>query len=412
MASVLSDITSAVTTALSNLPSAETIKDAERQQLLGALAKLQEALEPPMAPLQRICFSHYTLVAIRIAQGMGIFNAFVEAQGAELTLKTLSSKTKGDVKFLKRIMRAICSNSLCTETAPGSETYKPLPLALAIGDGLAAGATIKHFHTNIQVSVKMLEYFEKNGYQNPEDAYDSPFQFAYGTSEHYFDWLQKNPAIQDSFNLVMTNSQKYRGLGWFEKYPVHDKLATTSDPERVALVDIGGNVGHDLIALKKRYPDFRGKIVLEDLPHVVDAAKELPEGITAVGHDMFKRQPVRGAKAYFMQTVLHDWPDKQALEILARTREAMAEDSILLVNEHTTPPGANVTAFAAAIDLHMMEMFSALERTEVEWVELLEKAGFTVVKVYKRAEDPFSNALYEAVLNKAAWSGCCGVRCI
>lgn len=43
---------------------------------------------------------HYGIVIIRIAQGMGVFNAFVESQGADLSLKELSSKVKGDEKLL------------------------------------------------------------------------------------------------------------------------------------------------------------------------------------------------------------------------------------------------------------------------------------------------------------------------
>jgi hypothetical protein len=46
----------------------------------------------------------------------------------------------------------------------------------------------------------------------------------------------------------------------------------------------------------------------------------------------------------------------------------------------------------------MMEIFSSLERTEKEWVTLLESAGFRVAKVWK--EDSFgqSTALFEAKL--------------
>lgn len=43
---------------------------------------------------------HYGIAVIRIAQGMGIFDAFVEAQGRELSLEELKSKVKGDEKLL------------------------------------------------------------------------------------------------------------------------------------------------------------------------------------------------------------------------------------------------------------------------------------------------------------------------
>lgn len=48
------------------------------------------------------CNKHYEIVIIRIAQGMGVFDAFVQTQGADLSLKELSSKVKGDEKLLSK----------------------------------------------------------------------------------------------------------------------------------------------------------------------------------------------------------------------------------------------------------------------------------------------------------------------
>lgn len=75
----------------------------------------------------------------------------------------------------------------------------------------------------------------------------------------------------------------------------------------------------------------------------------------------------RGARAYYMRTVLLDWPDKQALEVLANIREAMAPDSVLLVqdlvyNDRKDP----MSPMSALLDFMMMECFSALQRTEAE----------------------------------------------
>ena len=46
----------------------------------------------------------------------------------------------------------------------------------------------------------------------------------------------------------------------------------------------------------------------------------------------------------------------------------------------------------------MMEIF-APERTEKEWVALLEKAGFNVVKVWDEESVGQSTALFEAILH-------------
>lgn len=251
-------------------------------------------------------------------------------------------------------------------------------------------------HTNMQITSKLFDYFEEKGYKNPSDAYDAPFQLAYQTNEHYFEWLSKRPATQSVFNSVMTESKRHYGVEWFEIFPVLDKLQVP--PERVAFVDVGGGVGHDVIALKTRFPQLPGKYIVQDLPQVIDDIKEpLGEGISAVKIDMFEGQPIQGAKAYHLRTVLHDWPDKPALEALRHIRKAMASDSILLINEHVMPEGANVPALSATLDIHMMEVFSSLERTEKQWVDLLEKAEFKVTQVW-RSDADFRTAVFEATL--------------
>jgi hypothetical protein len=55
--SVLADLTSTLTSALSNLPPPDKIQDAERMQLLEVVSQLQAAIEPPHLPIQRFCFS-------------------------------------------------------------------------------------------------------------------------------------------------------------------------------------------------------------------------------------------------------------------------------------------------------------------------------------------------------------------
>ncbi|KAL3431800.1 S-adenosyl-L-methionine-dependent methyltransferase [Aspergillus tetrazonus] len=404
MATVLSDLASTIGTALSSLPPPDQIQDAERMQVLGAISRLQEALEPPAMAIQRMGLStrdeqYYHISVIRIAQGMGIFDAFAESGGAEMTAQELYSKTKGDETLLKRVMRVLCAHRVYEATTAG--TYRPLPPAMALASGSMPENFMKHMHTAMQVSAKLFEYFENRGYRSPEDAYDGPFQFAYGTSEHYFDWLKKHPEPQHAFNVTMTATEQDGADYWFDVYPVKETL-TSPDPDRVLLVDIGGGVGHTLTALKRRFPDLSGKLILEDLPQVIDDIKEpLSDNISAIKYDMFEPQPIRGAKMYYMRRVLHDWPDKQALMALSRIREAMAEDSVLIIHDYTFPDGhdgPDVLPFAAIVDFQLMELMSSHERTQQQWVALLEKAGFREVKIYKGKSNAHPSALFEATL--------------
>ncbi|OJJ51632.1 hypothetical protein ASPZODRAFT_12446 [Penicilliopsis zonata CBS 506.65] len=377
MASV-SELASTLTSVLQKLPSLQEIPNDDRVLLLQVVNELQARLETYVESIQKLIFSPQDLSAIRLAQGMGIFDAFAASGDKELTLDELHSKVKGEKGLLVRIMRSLCCKNVCKET--GQDRYCPLQLAFLFVNGMPTGELIKHFYANMRASARLYDYFEANGYQNPTDSYDAPFQLAFDTKDHYFEWLAKNPADQKAFNSTMTLGRRVRGKEWFEVFPVGEKLQASSD--RALLVDIGGGIGHDLIEFKQQFPELPGRLVLQDLPQVIDdISQPLPDGIEAIKYDMFTPQPIRGAKAYYMRTVLHDWPAKQAVKALTQVREAMAEDSILILNENCIPE-SNVSWHSTVVDITMMEIFSSLERTQRQWVDLLEQAGFQVVGSY------------------------------
>ena len=123
------------------------------------------------------------------------------------------------------------------------------------------------------------------------------------------------------------------------------------------LVDVGGRLGHDLIAFKQKFPHLHGKLIVQDLPVVIDDVKDLSPGIEAMRHDFFKTQPVKNAKVYYLRTVLHDWPDKQTMEILSGIRGVMSQHSKLLINKIALPE-ENVPLYLAELDISMMVLFS------------------------------------------------------
>jgi hypothetical protein len=225
------------------------------------------------------------------------------------------------------------------------------------------------------------------------------------TKHHYFDFLAENPKLQRAFNTVMTISHRRRGQQWFNFFPVESKLRVDS-PSDPLLVDIGGSQGADMIAFKEKYPGITGRLILQDLPIVIEQAKNIPSGIEAMGYDFFTPQPIKGAKAYYLRTVLHDWPDKQALQILARVREVMGPESLLLINE-TILPESNVALSSAQADLTMMVSFASLERTLKQFEALLNEAGFDLVRAWTPMGFESNSAtlaeqatLLEAVLKK------------
>lgn len=215
-----------------------------------------------------------------------------------------------------------------------------------------------------------------------------------GTRLHYFDWLKSRPRHEAAFKSVMSIPQVKGSEEWFDFYPVEDKLRVVGS--QILLVDIGGALGHNLVAFHERFPNLPGRLVVQDL--VLDGAEKLPYGIEAIKYDFFTQQPIKDAKVYYLRTVLRDWPDNQAQEILSNVRGAMNQDSILLIHEHALPE-SNVPLYRAEVDLHMMAIFSSMDRTSAQFNVLLELSGFDVVDVWTpKTMVSGPGTLFEAVL--------------
>jgi hypothetical protein len=250
--------------------------------------------------------------------------------------------------------------------------------------------------------MKLPEYLKNTKYKNPETANNGPFQFAKGTDLHYFDWLKTEPAQAATFATLLTIQRMDRGEPWYDFYPVEEKLARGVGARTPLLVDIGGSLGTDIAAFHSRFPALQGSLILEELPEVIDSIKELDTSIERVKHDFFLPQPevAKGAKAYFLSTILHDWPDKEAKQILVNVRSAMSNDSILLINENALPD-ANVPLYPAKLDFLMMCLLSGMDRTVKQYKALLEESGFELVKIYQpEVVRPGTGYLFEAVLKQ------------
>lgn len=61
------------------------------------------------------------------------------------------------------------------------------------------------------------------------------------------------------------------------------------------LVDVGGARGHEVEAIKKKYPNLIGRFLLQDMPDTIEQALPLP-GMEACVHDFFSEQPIKGTR--------------------------------------------------------------------------------------------------------------------
>lgn len=89
---------------------------------------------------------------------------------------------------------------------------------------------------------------------------------------------------------------------WSDWFPVQEELFDGVDGEEgsVLLIDIGGGRGHDIGNFEKKFGKERGlegkgRLVLQDLPAVINDITDLSKGIERVEYDFFTPQPLKGA---------------------------------------------------------------------------------------------------------------------
>jgi hypothetical protein len=154
---------------------------------------------------------------------------------------------------------------------------------------------------------------------------------------------------------------------------IADVLAAIDFSRFGHIVDVGGGTGHMLRAILDRCPAVTGSLL--DLPTVVEQATS--HGRMSVAPGDFFVTPLPSADAAILMEVLHDWDDAGCAKILSAARRAIGNTGRLLVIEieMTTGPGPD---WPKLLDVVMLAVFGARQRTNAEYDRLLQANGFTV----------------------------------
>lgn len=100
----------------------------------------------------------------------------------------------------------------------------------------------------------------------------------------------------------------------------------------------------------------KGQLVLEDQAHVTDTVPDdlRDSDIEYVKHDFFRPQPVKGARAYTLKSIIHDWPEPQSLEILRNIASGMTPGYSKIWVLDAIVPATNAPRALLGMDITMM----------------------------------------------------------
>lgn len=174
---------------------------------------------------------------------------------------------------------------------------------------------------------------------------------------------------------------------------------------------VGGSGGHDDVVLAQKFPDL--SIIVQDLPKVEtefnnNVPAELKSRVTFMAHDFFQPQPV-SADIYMIKLILHDWPDKESVQILRGLVPSLKPGARVIFIDYVgkqegtnegPPLPRSIQQMGTATDMRMMALFSAKERPVEAWSELFRAADerFDVIRVK-------ANPMSFIVVIEAVWRG-------
>jgi hypothetical protein len=389
--------------------------------IVGAAHQLIASVSLPMTTLaSSFAMAMYNASALQYVVETSIADVLKEGDPKGLHVDEIAAKIKSkESDKTARVLRYLASRHCFREVTPNVFAHNRISSAmiktkslkeiqedpLTQYDGLTLAAGVGHCtDEGLRSTVHMSHWL-----QHPESS-SSPFSTAFQVDDMW-QWYEQpgNELRRNRFATAM----KAVGATSLPARIFTSALDWASYPENSIVVDVGGSTGSVTHLIAEKFPHLN--YVIQDLPKIIE--NETPQywqqhwpefvaqgKVTFQAHDFFTPNPIKNASVFFMRTITHDWPKSKAVQILKQLRDAAQHDTKLILFEHIMPyacPDPDVSSekgikapwpmlanlgqglggFLTSMDLHMMNMFGAQERTVAEFKELGDLSGWQLADV-------------------------------
>ncbi|MBK8922409.1 MAG: hypothetical protein IPM81_13045 [Saprospirales bacterium] len=191
--------------------------------------------------------------------------------------------------------------------------------------------------------------------------------FHHAMGEEPWEYFRQHPEYGRPFNEWMTALSQMNAQALVDNYDFSP--ATT-------ICDVGGGHGFLLKTLLSHYPQARG--ILFDLPYVVAGAdlEGVADRCATVGGDFFENVP--RADILILKSILHDWNDEKAVNILRNCAAALEPGGKILAMDMVITDDYNPVGYF--YDMHMQVMLGGRERTQEEFSALFARADLVITR--------------------------------
>lgn len=332
--------------------------------------------------LERTSNSHQRLADLLIGAKIAIaLRAMAEHKiadrlaGGPLTVETLAAESGLAADPLRRVLRALTQYDVFRETVDGRFENTD------VSDWMRADAvsSLREMILFLNHSVSLRAWLELE-----QMLKDGRSRFVEVNGAPLFKLFARDESLGEYFAKCMTNIYGPEAIKLAADYPFGQFRN---------VIDVGGGLGHILAAILTAHKNLEG--TLFDIEPTAVMAEDfirnrgLADRCKVVGGDFFVEVPV-GYDAYIVKSVVHDWNDAKATAILKQCRNAMTDNSRLLIIEEVVVPGQMLNNPNRFVDLDLMVHLGGKERTESEYAEIMRDAGFSLERIVPVKDSFFS----------------------
>ncbi len=271
----------------------------------------------------------------------------------------LAAASGCDSGSLERVLRHLVGKGVCEEPAPRTFTLNE-PARMLLDTAMRPGLDLGGIGGRMAGAWSSL----LTAVQTGAPAYDTVF------GRPFWEDLHEHPDVAASFDALMGPA----GHG----IPDPEVLVSGGWESVRTVVDVGGGTGSLLAEILRARPTLRGTLI--DQPATVARSSEIfraagvSDRVTIVGQSFFDPLPA-GADLYLLKSVLHDWPDREAIAILKRCALAARPAGRVVVIGGVSPE-ENRNPDPALL---MMVLVGGKERSLADFRELTRAAGLEVL---------------------------------
>ncbi|KAK6360558.1 hypothetical protein TWF730_006698 [Orbilia blumenaviensis] len=300
-------------------------------------------------------------------------------EDGDISFADLSKKVNISSLKLRQVLRYAMTNRVFCEPRQGYIAHTAVSLLLRdekSPEWAWIGYNTQELCHTANTLTKCLEM-----YPNSEELRETPWSMAFG-GQGFFEYMDNNPESAKRFGISMSLWSSGDGL---KVTPLVTDYDWGKFPDGATIVDIGGATGFVSLEIAQSYPALN--FVVQDIAplsleegekNIAQNYPELVEKFQFRHHDFLTEQPVKGADAYLVRFVLHDWPDKYVVQILKSIVPAMRKGTKLIVSDFILPPANILSPWEErrirALDLVMLKAYNSNEREEGDWRRLFAEA--------------------------------------